>query len=127
MPLSVQEARKKSIKNSIFISSLGSITNSLYSAVFQFDSVFDHIMLVPHYHDLELQLILYYPHHLPAAINNHFLTFLPGQGKFECFSVSGCDNVTQGGGSTAEECCLGDGQFYRMSGGSAWQPCIGNY
>ena len=69
--------------------------------------------------------MLYYLHYLSALVTDLVLPFLPGggQGQFEC--VGGCGNFTQVGGSTKEECCLGDGLLYRMDGGSACQQCIG--
>ena len=60
--------------------------------------------------------------------SDQIVSLLPGgvYAQFECFSVGGCGNFTQVGGSTAEDCCLGDGQSYRLDGGSACQQCIGN-
>ena len=57
-------------------------------------------------------------------VSDHIFSFPKGQ--FKCYSLSGCDDAIQGG-STAEECCLGDGQTYRMNGGSACNQCIGKW
>ena len=53
--------------------------------------------------------------------------FFKGNCQLECFdgSVSECNGGVISGVSTAEDCCLGDGYWFKPDGSEVCKQCIG--